>query len=615
MPGRTVHVQGVTGELLLPLLERKRLLDTAWIVCLAGGLGPVAVLWFLSILEVEFERAAWITLAYAAAYLATATLCDRLTTPSTLTLAIRATTLTSVVFLGALWHLVGGLDNPMFLLMFTLPVLISGIMMVGRLAYHAAVVSVLAVAFIALGESPGLRWYFERFHINVPAVAFLARETAGSRPFDHLNVGPAYEFTLIATFACLQFIVAFVSTPLTLLLHRINARFETSGKLLTEVQGLFHAVLRAVPEPSVILYADSGQVVQASDSFFQRMLVKPSQLVGKSIFETVRFADRERVDKAFATRAGTIPFCVYEVGNETRVANLSFHRTEHAGIGYMYLAWQELTELYYLQSAFDAVNDPLVVIGANGLLKYANRTAKELFGQLYFGMDTAVVPTLRALTTEQPGRPADSTGTSRYQINGTPYSVSRLAAPLKGESGTTTILWLHCIAHEEALFEQAVRDPLTGIYNRRYFDDALHAHVERSKRGQKVALAYFDLDKFKSINDTLGHAAGDVALITFAGAVRAQLRETDVFARRGGDEFAVIFVDCETQVAAAAIERVRRVLDSDGGVYEGTRFEIGFSAGLAVCHRDDTVQHLLDRADRAVYVAKEAGRGRLVVEP
>jgi diguanylate cyclase (GGDEF)-like protein len=614
MPGRTVHVRGVTGELLLPLLERKRLLDTAWIVCLVGGLGPVALLWFMSILEVDVERAAWIVVVYALAYLAVATLCDRLTTPAAMTRAIRATTLTSIVFLGALWHLVGGLDNPMFLLMFTLPVLISGIMMIGRLAHLAALVSVLTVTFVALGESPGLRWYVERFHISVPVVAFLARDAAGSRPFNYLDVGPAYEFTLIATFACLQFIVAFVSTPLTVLLQRINARFETSGRLLTEVQGLFHAVLRAVPEPSVVLYADSGQVVQASDSFFQRMLVKPSQLVGKSIFETVRFADSERVHKAFEARAGDIPFCVYQIGNETRIANVSFHRTEHAGTGYIYVAWQELTELYYLQSAFDAVDDPLVVIGANGLLLYANRTSEQLFGQLHFGMDTAAVPTLRALTTQPSALPLDSTDTNRCEINGIPYSVNRLAAPLPGESGTATILWLHCIAHEEALFQQAVRDPLTGIYNRRYFDEVLHAHIERTKRGQKVALAYFDLDKFKSINDTLGHAAGDRALLTFVAAVKAQLRETDVFARRGGDEFAVIFVDCETDVAAAAIERLRGVLDREGGVYEGTRFEIRFSAGLAACHSGDTVQHLLERADLAVYAAKESGRGRLVVE-
>jgi diguanylate cyclase (GGDEF)-like protein len=613
LPCRPVSL---TGELLIPLLERKRLLDSAWIVSLVSALGPVAVLWFLSILEVDLERISWTVLAYVVVYLAVSTAGDRLKTPLAISLVIRGTTMVSIVFLGALWHLVGGLQNPMFLLIFTLPVLTSGIMMVGWLAHLAAFVSVVTVCVVALGESPELRWYFDRLHLALPALTtWLARTPlAGAQPFPHLEVGPAYEFTLIATFTFMQFIIAFVSTPLTLLLQRVNARFETSGRMLTEVQGLFHAVLRATPEPTVIVYADSGQIVQASDSFFQRMLVRPSQLIGKGLFEIVRFDDAERIKLELQAPAGEIPFCVYHVEDETRIGNLSFHRTEHAGTAYMYVGWQELTELYYLQSAFDAIDDPLVVISANGRLNYANQLARNLFGPLHFGLDTSTIPALQALTTAEAPDGTDGRDTNRGEIKGVPYAVNRLVAPLPGESETCTVLWMHCVAQEEALFDQAVRDPLTGIYNRRYFDEALGGHLERSKRGQKVALAYFDLDYFKTINDTLGHAAGDAALVTFVRAVKSQLRETDVFARRGGDEFAVIFVDCETPVAAAAIERLRAELVAEGGHYEGKRFEIGFSSGLAACHPDDSVERLLERADRAVYSAKASGKGRLVVD-
>lgn len=613
MPHR---LTSVGGELLIPMLERKRLIDGAWIVSLVSGLVPVTALWFLSILEIDLERAAWAVLAYAVVYLVVATLSDRLSSPFAIAFTIRGTTLASVVFLGALWHLVGGLDNPMFLLMFTLPVLTSGIMMVGWLAPVTALVSIATVFFVAICESPDLRWYFERFNLTVPALTgFLSRETlAGTRAFHGLEMGPAYEFTLIVTFAFMQFIVAFVSTPLTLLLQRINARFETSGKLLTEVQGLFHAVLRASPDPSVIVYANSGQVVQASDSFFQRMLVRPSQLIGKGVLGIVEFVDPTRVRHAFEAQAGEIPFCVYRVHGETRIANLTFYRTEHAGTAYMYLGWQELTELYYLQSAFDAVEDPLVVVSADGRLRYANQTAKQVFGALHFGMDTDTVPPLQALMATHAMVPSDDRGPKRHEINGSPYAVNTLVAPLPSESESCTILWLHCVAQEEALFQQAVRDPLTGIYNRRYFDDALGQQIERTKRGQKVALAYFDLDKFKEINDTLGHAAGDAALVRFVAAVKTELRDTDIFARRGGDEFAVIFVDCDTDVASAAIDRLRARLVAEGCVYEGQRFEVGFSAGLAACHQEDRVEDLLERADKAVYAAKASGRGRLVVE-
>lgn len=612
MPGRVIFAR---TDLLIALLERKRLLDSAWIVSLVAGLASVALLWFMSILEIDLERAAWVVLVYIAGYLVISTAGDRLKSPFAVTQAIRFTTLTSVIFLGVLWHLVGGLDNPMFLVMFALPVLLSGVMMVGWLAHVAAAVSIMTVSLVALYESPDLRWYFERFHLIGPGLtALLSRETVGARLAVHgLEHGPAYDFTLIATFASMQLIVAFVSTPLTLLLKRLNDRFETSDKLRTEVQGLFHAVLRASPNPSVIAYADTGQVVQASDSFFSRMLVKPSQLVGKGLLEIVKFADPKRVEEAFAQPSGTIPFCVYTVGPEARIANLTFYRTDHAGTAYIYLGWEELTELFYLQSAMDAIDDPMVVVNEDGLLYYGNRTSRDLFGSLYFGMDTRTVEPLWLLLTDHSAA-RDERGTTRHTLKGSPYDVNRLIAPLPGESTRCTILWLHCVAQEEALFQQAVRDPLTGIYNRRYFDDALAKYIERSKRGHKLALAYFDLDKFKSINDRFGHAGGDAALVTFARAVKAQLRETDVLARRGGDEFAVIFVDCETDVAAAAIERLRASLLADGCVHEGTRFEIGFSVGLAACRNEDDVAHLLERADKAVYEAKESGRGRLVIE-
>ncbi len=89
-----------------------------------AGLASVWVLWFMSILEINLELAAWLVLTYVIAYLVLASLGDQLKSPFAVTQAIRATTVTSILFLGALWHVVGGLDNPMFLVMFTLPVLI-----------------------------------------------------------------------------------------------------------------------------------------------------------------------------------------------------------------------------------------------------------------------------------------------------------------------------------------------------------------------------------------------------------------------------------------------------------------------------------------------------------
>src|SRR4029077_17005500 len=119
------------------------------------------------------------------------------------------------------------------------------------------------------------------------------------------------------------------------------------------------------------------------------------------------------------------------------------------------------------------------------------------------------------------------------------------------------------------------------VYNRRFFDEALTSHVERRRRGHTLALGYFDLDNFKGVNDTEGHAAGDAVLKAFVAAVHGELRESDILARRGGDEVSVLFVDCETRIAEAAVERVRARIRADGAEFDGRRLSVGFSAGIA----------------------------------
>jgi diguanylate cyclase (GGDEF)-like protein len=352
--------------------------------------------------------------------------------------------------------------------------------------------------------------------------------------------------------------------------------------------------------------------VQASDSFFHRMLVKPSQLPGKTLFDLITFDDPDRIKRAFAAEHGELPFCVYRVGAEVRISNISFHRTMHAGLPYLYVGWLDLTEFYYLYSAFESLDEPLVLIGGGDVVHYSNRTAQALFGGLHFGKPVGGVAGLSEIV----GSPAAASAGSeplRVTLAGRPYLVRRTPAPLPGAGGICTIFWFHCVEKEDALFEQAVRDPLTGAYNRRFFDEALATQVDRRRRGHAVALGYFDLDNFKGINDTEGHAAGDVVLKAFVAALRSELRESDIVSRRGGDEFSVLFVDCDTEVAAAAIDRVHTRVQRDGAAFEGRRIPIGFSAGIAACRFDDAVDDLLERADQALYRSKAAGKGRCSV--
>ena len=154
------------------------------------------------------------------------------------------------------------------------------------------------------------------------------------------------------------------------------------------------------------------------------------------------------------------------------------------------------------------------------------------------------------------------------------------------------------------LTEAARVDGLTGLPNRRTWDEELVRELGRSARaGTPLCLAVLDLDDFKEFNHLHGHQAGDVLLREAAAAWRATLREGDLVARYGGDEFGVLLPDC-------SLEGARQVLDRLIAV---TPREQSCSGGLAQWHASETVDQLVHRADRALYVGKRAGRGRLVL--
>ncbi|TWA69125.1 PAS domain S-box-containing protein/diguanylate cyclase (GGDEF)-like protein [Azospirillum brasilense] len=167
---------------------------------------------------------------------------------------------------------------------------------------------------------------------------------------------------------------------------------------------------------------------------------------------------------------------------------------------------------------------------------------------------------------------------------------------------------------EERLRRLSITDPLTGVSNRRHFVEAAEQELARARRhGRPVTLLMLDLDHFKSINDTHGHAVGDEALRTFTAAGRALLRENDLLGRTGGEEFAILLPETDVAGARMVAERIRRrtaelaVPSGDQAV----RFTV--SIGVACCAagtRD--VDAMLSSADEALYRAKAAGRNRVV---
>ena len=162
------------------------------------------------------------------------------------------------------------------------------------------------------------------------------------------------------------------------------------------------------------------------------------------------------------------------------------------------------------------------------------------------------------------------------------------------------------------LTELAVRDPLTGVLNRAAFEDQLRREVALSARsGRPYALAVLDLDHFKQVNDRFGHAAGDRALRRVCALVIETIREADVFARIGGEEFALLMSDTDPSGAEHTAEKLRTGIESEA---RAETMPLTISVGLAVGRGTDADDVLL-AADRALYQAKRLGRNRVVCAP
>jgi diguanylate cyclase (GGDEF)-like protein len=172
----------------------------------------------------------------------------------------------------------------------------------------------------------------------------------------------------------------------------------------------------------------------------------------------------------------------------------------------------------------------------------------------------------------------------------------------------------------EAVATQALRrtaelDALTGTMNRRSIDQWLARHFVRRAGERRLSLLFVDIDYFKRINDVHGHACGDHCLRAVAIALRSALRPQDVLGRYGGEEFIALLPDCDVATARGAAERLRLAVEDCVIEWQGSRLRLSVSIGVATRDPGEQAAELLDRADRALYVAKRAGRNRVSVSP
>lgn len=274
---------------------------------------------------------------------------------------------------------------------------------------------------------------------------------------------------------------------------------------------------------------------------------------------------------------------------------------------------------------FEAIPDAVVVTDPEGVIVFANRSAEAMTG---YGRSELIGRTVEMLVPARlrgihvrHRRTFYRRGEARLMGDGLiDLSLRRKdgsVLPVEislGPAGSNTVAVIRDETErrrmEEALEHRALHDPLTDLANRSLFFDRLRQSIHAARRdGTHVALVMLDLDGFKAINDTRGHATGDAVLHIVADRLRDGLRATDTAARLGGDEFAWIFPRVTTRRSVETVVRKRLTGAQQPVTVDGERIEVGVSAGIALYPDDGRDPDALMRhADVAMYTAKRRRR-------
>jgi diguanylate cyclase (GGDEF)-like protein/PAS domain S-box-containing protein len=204
--------------------------------------------------------------------------------------------------------------------------------------------------------------------------------------------------------------------------------------------------------------------------------------------------------------------------------------------------------------------------------------------------------------------------------DGSRRDIQDSVAPIRAEDGAVlgAILIFQDVTRMRAIQKQvafnANHDALTLLPNRKFFLEKLTAALNRAKAtGTEHTLCFLDLDRFKIINDTAGHAAGDVLLRTVADLLMRNIRKSDLVARLGGDEFAIIFHDCSVEGAQGTLTRIMEDIAAFGFRWEEKTFRVSLSIGVASVTGRSDLSTVMKQADVACYSAKHAGRNRVSI--
>jgi len=445
--------------------------------------------------------------------------------------------------------------------------------------------------------------------------------------------------------------VAALVTALNHLLTRAGPVAERDAayapKLFTELGDRIHE--------AVLVHADV--ILYANRQFASFVGVERTELVGRRLADLVPPEYAELVSENIARRlAGESAAERYEIdmvglqGQMTRL-EITSSPVEFDKASALLITGVEVLPTMTSQAlrlpagvaggpqslALDSLAEAIIATDRDGRINYMNPAAEQLTGS---AADTAAGKLLEEIVSlvdetdrrllSDPVHQALTSGAavnlSRRALllsraNGSERSIELSASPIRNSAREVVgaVVMLHDVTEMRGLTRQisyqAAHDALTGLVNRREFERRLEEAIESGHRGDgQHVLAYLDLDRFKLVNDTSGHLAGDSMLREVAKLLRDAVRDSDTVGRIGGDEFGILLVGCPLDKARQIADDVTRAVGDHRFVWRDKIYNIGASIGLVEISRESgTLEELLVAADTACYVAKKQGSGRVVV--
>ncbi len=438
------------------------------------------------------------------------------------------------------------------------------------------------------------------------------------------------------------------------LAETINRLFDALGERDEALQGrdqLFSDFAATLPE--IVLIHDE-KILLANAPAAGLIGLEPEQIIGRDVSDLVKPAYRALFRKSMAKRlAGQsapprLEIQLINGGDSGLWVEAQSSSIEFQGRRAVLTVARDVSHRKSLevslgrskrqaQYILESIAEGVITTDNDGRIDYMNRAAETLTGS---NRDAAVGHRIGELFTlvddadrRSLGDPVERSLAMRRRVNmgrravlvsvdgEHEHSVEISASPVRGPARSIagTVVVIHDVSELRGLTRQmsyqATHDPLTGLINRREFERRLDEALDSAHAEEAVhMLFYMDLDRFKAVNDSCGHLAGDNMLREVAALIKDQVRDSDFVGRLGGDEFGALLIGCPIDKARQIAEDIRNAIAEYRFVWKDKIFNIGISIGLVeITHSSGSLQDIMSAADSACYVAKQDGRGRVHV--